>query len=72
MAKIYYGLDREYASDLSKVPTRAASTTNLDVEVVVDDAAGLTRAEMYRVMKRFAEQFKDQGNWPAGQSDFAL
>ena len=72
MAKIYYGLDREYASDLSKVPTRATSTTNLDVEVVVDDAAGLTRTDMYRILKRFAEQLKEQGNWPAGESDFAL
>ena len=72
MAKIYFGMDREYASDLSKVPTRDTSTTDLDVEVVVDDAAGLTRADMYRILKRFAEQLKEQGNWPAGESDFAL
>lgn len=61
MAEIFYGLNREYAADLSKQPTRnSGSTTGLDIQIVIDDASGITSKEVYMAMKRFAEYIKDQ------------
>jgi hypothetical protein len=42
MADIYFGLDRDFLSDVSKTPTRSAgAATGLDLEVKVDNTAGM-------------------------------
>ena len=72
MARVYYGLDREYTSDLSKQPTRDTSTTGLDIEFSVDTAAGLTRKDVELGLQRLAAHINQTWVTNATDSDFDL
>lgn len=72
MARVYYGLNVEDTTDLSKQPTRDTSTTGLDIEFSVDTAAGMTRHDVIHGLERLAEHIKQSWATNAVDSDFDL
>jgi hypothetical protein len=51
MAKVYIGIDRGAQEALDEI-TVGSSTGNTDVELVLDDASGITRADVKLLTER--------------------
>lgn len=73
MARVFYGLNREDLTDLSKQPTRnVGATTGLGFEIAFDNAVGLTRKDAIEGCTRFLEFLKQGHVTNALDSDFDL
>lgn len=73
MARIFYGLNREDLTDVSKQPTRSSgATTGLNFEIAFDNAAGLTRKDAIEGCERMLEFLKHGHVTNALDSDFDL
>lgn len=61
MALRYFGIEK---GAYSATVTEGAATTNKDIEVVVDLAAGATRLEVEEAVWRIMEYITNQSKWP--------
>ena len=61
MADRFYGVDRGQTR-----ATVAASTTNLDVELILDDAVGLTKKDVILALEAIQKAFLEDNGFTAG------